>query len=106
VGEEGSEGRAPVGVLQSSSVGSLKALLEGAFARPFRSELQPVEVGKRGARREMDDRAAIGPRAYAGGERLVVELSETDHESLDVYAESLGVELATWSRRLSQGARL
>src|ERR1700743_3945142 len=47
----------------------------------------------------MDDRAAI----VAKGRTLVpndfvVELSETDHERLDVYAESLGVELANLAR--------
>ena len=45
--------------------------------------------------REMDDRAAI----VAKGRTLVpndfvVELAESDHERLEVYAESLGVELA------------
>ena len=73
-------------------------MVEGAFARAFRSELQPVEVAS-AVQREMDDRAAI----VAKGRTLVpndfvVELSETDHERLDVYAESLGVELANLAR--------
>src|ERR1035437_8331296 len=71
---------------------------EGAFARAFRSELQPVEVAS-AVQREMDDRAAI----VAKGRTLVpndfvVELAESDHERLDVYAESLGVELANLAR--------
>src|ERR1700731_5286216 len=71
---------------------------EGAFARAFRSELQPVEVAS-AVQREMDDRAAI----VAKGRTLVpndfvVELAESDHDRLDVYAESLGVELATLAR--------
>ena len=73
-------------------------MVEGAFARAFRSELQPVEVAS-AVQREMDDRAAI----VAKGRTLVpndfvVELAESDHERLDVYAESLGVELANLAR--------
>ena len=73
-------------------------MVEGAFARAFRSELQPVEVAS-AVQREMDDRAAI----VAKGRTLVpndfvVELAENDHERLDVYAESLGVELANLAR--------
>jgi len=73
-------------------------MVEGAFARAFRSELQPVEVAS-AVQREMDDRAAI----VAKGRTLVpndfvVELADTDHERLDVYAESLGVELANLAR--------
>src|SRR5260370_13808903 len=73
-------------------------MVEGAFARAFRSELQPVEVAS-AVQREMDDRAAI----VAKGRTLVpndfvVELAESDHDRLDVYAESLGVELANLAR--------
>ncbi len=76
----------------------LEGMVEGAFARAFRSELQPVEVAS-AVQREMDDRAAI----VAKGRTLVpndfvVELAETDHDRLDVYAESLGVELANLAR--------
>jgi hypothetical protein len=76
----------------------LEGMVEGAFARAFRSELQPVEVAS-AVQREMDDRAAI----VAKGRTLVpndfvVELAESDHERLDVYAESLGVELANLAR--------
>ncbi len=76
----------------------LEGMVEGAFARAFRSELQPVEVAS-AVQREMDDRAAI----VAKGRTLVpndfvVEIAETDHYRLDVYAESLGVELANLAR--------
>ncbi len=76
----------------------LEGMVEGAFARAFRSELQPVEVAS-AVQREMDDRAAI----VAKGRTLVpndfvVELAESDHDRLDVYAESLGVELANLAR--------
>ena len=76
----------------------LEGMVEGAFARAFRSELQPVEVAS-AIQREMDDRAAI----VAKGRTLVpndfvVEIAVTDYERLDVYAESLGVELANLAR--------
>ena len=84
------KGGGTLGVLQRFER-RLEGMVEGAFARAFRSELQPVEVAS-AVQREMDDRAAI----VAKGRTLVpndfvVELSETDHERLDVYAESLGV---------------
>src|SRR5579875_2130067 len=73
-------------------------MVEGAFARAFKSELQPVEVAS-AVQREMDDRAAI----VAQGRTLVpndfvVELAESDHERLDMYEDSLGVELANLAR--------
>jgi hypothetical protein len=73
-------------------------MVEGAFARAFKSELQPVEVAS-AIQREMDDRAAI----VAQGRTLVpndfvVEVAETDRDRLNVYAESLGVELANLAR--------
>ena len=76
----------------------LEGMVEGAFARAFKSELQPVEVAS-AIQREMDDRAAI----VAAGRTLVpndfvVEVAETDRERLNVYAESLGVELANLAR--------
>lgn len=76
----------------------LEGMVEGAFARAFKSELQPVEVAS-AVQREMDDRAAI----VAQGRTLVpndfvVEVAASDHDRLDVYAESLGVELANLAR--------
>ncbi len=80
----------------------LEGMVEGAFARAFKSELEPVEVAS-AVQREMDDRAAI----VAQGRTLVpndfvVEISETDHERLVVYADSLGVELATLAREYAR----
>ena len=76
----------------------LEGMVEGAFARAFKSELEPVEIAS-AVQREMDDRAAI----VAQGRTLVpndfvVELSETDHDRLEVYADNLGIELATLAR--------
>jgi len=90
-----------VGVLQRFER-RLEGMVEGAFARASKSELQPVEVAS-AVQREMDDRAAI----VAQGRTLVpndfvVEVSPTDYERLDVYAESLGTELATLAREYAK----
>src|SRR5215471_17822093 len=91
------EGGARVGVLQRFER-RLEGMVEGAFARAFKSEVEPVEIAS-AVQREMDDRAAI----VAQGRTLVpndfvVELSHADHERLEVYADNLGIELATLAR--------
>lgn len=90
-----------MGVLQRFEQ-RLEGMVEGAFARAFKSELQPVEIAS-AVQREMDDRAAI----VAAGRTLVpndfvVELSEPDCERLEVYADSLGVELANLAREYAK----
>ena len=76
----------------------LEGMVEGTFARAFKSPLQPVEVGS-SIQHEMDEKAAI----VAQGRTLVpndfvVEIAQADGERLGIYAESLGVELATLAR--------
>ena len=73
-------------------------MVEGTFARVFKSELQPVEVAS-AIQHEMDERAAI----VAQGRTLVpndfvVEIAQTDAERLDILVESLSLELATLAR--------
>jgi hypothetical protein len=76
----------------------LEGMVEGAFARAFKSELEPVEIAS-AVQREMDDRAAIvaQDRTLVPND-FVVELSETDYQRLQVYADNLGIELATLAR--------
>jgi xanthine/CO dehydrogenase XdhC/CoxF family maturation factor len=86
-----------VGVLQRFER-RLEGMVEGTFARVFKSELQPVEVAS-AVQHEMDERAAI----VAQGRTLVpndfvVEIGQTDASRLDIYAESLSLELATLAR--------
>jgi hypothetical protein len=86
-----------VGVLQRFER-RLEGMVEGTFARVFKSELQPVEVAS-AVQHEMDERAAI----VAQGRTLVpndfvVEIAQTDAERLDIMVESLSVELATLAR--------
>jgi hypothetical protein len=90
-----------VGVLQRFEH-RLEGMVEGAFARAFKSELQPVEVAS-AVQREMDDRAAI----VAQGRTLVpndfvVEVSKDDFQRLEVYADNLGIELATLAREYAK----
>jgi hypothetical protein len=73
-------------------------MVEGTFARVFKSELQPVEVAS-AIQHEMDERAAI----VAQGRTLVpndfvVEIAQTDADRLDILVESLSQELATLAR--------
>src|SRR5450756_21781 len=73
-------------------------MVEGTFARVFKSELQPVEVAS-AVQHEMDERAAI----VAQGRTLVpndfvVEIAQPDADRLAIYAESLSLELATLAR--------
>lgn len=72
----------------------VEEIVNGAFARAFKSEVQPVEVAA-ALQRECNDKAAI----VARGRTMVpnsftVELGDHDFERLDVYAEPLGGELA------------
>lgn len=68
--------------------------VNGAFARAFKSEVQPVEIAS-GIRRAMDDRAASVGR----GKRPIVpnlftiELSPTDYERLSAWGDELDDEL-------------
>jgi hypothetical protein len=91
----------PVGVLQRFER-RLEGMVEGAFARAFKSELQPVEVAS-AVQREMDERAAI----VAQGRTLVpndfvVEISPDDGQRLSVYADSLSQELANLAREYAK----
>ncbi len=76
----------------------LQGMYDGGFARAFKSDLQPTEIAG-AVQREMDDRAAI----VAQGRTLVpndfvAEIAQADFERLQVYTDSLGIELATLAR--------
>ncbi|HEV8527021.1 MAG TPA: DUF3662 and FHA domain-containing protein [Actinomycetes bacterium] len=72
----------------------LEGLVSGAFARAFKSEVQPIEIA--GAlQRECDDRAAIVSRGRTMVPNdFVVELGPHDHERLAPYADALAFEFA------------
>ncbi len=86
-----------MGVLQRFE-NKLEQLVSGAFARAFRSEVQPVEVAA-ALQREVDNSAQILSRER----RLVpntfhVELSPVDHERLTQYGTTLTQELTEMLR--------
>ena len=74
---------------------SLDRLVNGAFARAFKAEVQPVEIAA-ALQREVDDRAAVIDR-----DRTVIpnvfhiELSDHDYRRLAVFREALVTELAS-----------
>ena len=86
-----------MGVLQRFE-NRLESMVSGAFARAFRSEVQPVEVAA-ALQREVDNSAQILSR----DRRLVpnqfhVELSPQDHERLAPYSSTLADELVEMLR--------
>jgi len=86
-----------MGILQTFE-NKLEQLVSGAFARVFRSAVQPVEVAA-ALQREVDNSAQILSR----NRRLVpnnfnVELSPQDHERLAPYSSTLSEELTDMLR--------
>ncbi len=76
----------------------LDRMVNGAFARAFKSEVQPVEVAA-ALQRECDDRAAIVTRGRTiVPNEFVVDLGEHDYDRLIGYAEALGAELGAMVR--------
>ncbi len=71
----------------------LASSINGAFARAFKAEVQPVEIGA-AIRKAMDDKAAIlsADRAIVPN-RFIIELAPSDHERLTAYAAALTEEL-------------
>ena len=75
----------------------LERLVEGVFAKAFRSGVQPVEIGRR-LRREMDQHRSIGVRGTIVPNHFSVALSPTDHENFQSFADSLTRDLADYAR--------
>lgn len=72
----------------------LEGLVNGTFAKVFKSEVQPVEIA--GAlQRECDNNATIWNRdRTVVPNDFIVELSQHDYERLSPYAAQLGQELS------------
>ncbi|HYA44535.1 MAG TPA: DUF3662 and FHA domain-containing protein, partial [Acidimicrobiales bacterium] len=70
----------------------LERLVEGAFARVFRSGLQPIEIGRRLAR-EVDLRRAVAPRGVLAPNSFRVLLSPADRARFAPIEEELVKEL-------------
>jgi hypothetical protein len=73
----------------------LEQAVTGAFARAFRSAVQPVEIAS-ALQREIDNSAQILSRdRKLAPNAFVVELSESDHDRLSPYGSTLSDELST-----------
>lgn len=76
----------------------LERLVEGVFAKAFRSGLQPVEVGRR-ITREMDLARTVGVGGHViAPNHFVITIDPSDHERFVSYEEALVRELADAAR--------
>jgi hypothetical protein len=83
----------------------LERAVNGAFARAFKSEVQPVEIAS-AIRRAMDDRAAIvGQGRTIVPNLYTVELSDTDFERLSGYDQELQDELVAAAQEHAESQR-
>src|SRR5437764_5010457 len=71
----------------------LERLVEGAFAKAFRSGLQPVELGRR-LSREMDLQRTVGVHGLIAPNKFMVALSPSDSERFSSFSEALVRELS------------
>jgi FhaA, N-terminal domain/FHA domain len=93
-----------VGVLDNFEK-KLDRMVNGAFAKAFRSEVQPVEIAA-GLQRELDDRATVVSRVRTVVPNVfVVELAPSDHERLSAYEQTVADELGTLVREYAQQQR-
>jgi Protein of unknown function (DUF3662)/Inner membrane component of T3SS, cytoplasmic domain len=75
----------------------LERLVEGTLAKPFRSNLQPVEIGRR-LTREMDLHRRVGVRGLIAPNAFVVTLSPADVERFANFIDALSRELSDAAR--------
>ena len=75
----------------------LERLVEGAFTKAFRSDLQPVEIGRR-LTREMDLLRRVGVNGLITPNVFIVELSADDARRFERFSEVLARELADAAR--------
>lgn len=74
---------------------SLDRVVNGAFAKAFKAEVQPVELAA-ALQREVDDRASVLDRNRTVIPNVFhIELSHHDYTRLAVFKDALGSELAT-----------
>jgi hypothetical protein len=86
-----------VGVLQAFER-RLGDLVEGAFAKVFKGDVQPAEIAQ-ALQREADDRKnVVGRGRVLAPNEYVVELGQHDYDRLEEWFEPLGDELAAMVR--------
>src|SRR5688500_15225765 len=76
----------------------LERLVEGVFAKAFRAQLTPIEVGRR-LTREMDVRRTVGTRGVIAPNQFHVAVSQTDYEAVIAKMETaVTADLAGYAR--------
>ena len=75
----------------------LERLVEGAFAKAFRGELQPVELGRRLAR-EMDLQRNIAVRGVVAPNSFDIDLAPDDFDRFGGFVDELARELLEAAR--------
>jgi hypothetical protein len=75
----------------------LERLVEGTLAKPFRSNLQPVEIGRR-LTREMDLHRRVGVRGLIAPNAFSVTLSPADVSRFSNFIDALSRELSDAAR--------
>jgi hypothetical protein len=79
----------------------LERLVEGAFAKAFRTGLQPVEIGRRLVR-EMDQRRTLGVRGTIVPNRFAVAVSPADRDRFAPLEQTLIGELDDTARQYAR----
>ena len=82
----------------------LERMVEGAFAKAFRGQLQPVEIGRR-LTREMDLRRTVGVRGVIAPNRFDIYLATSDYERFEHFGEVLNRELVEAVREHADAER-
>ncbi len=82
----------------------LERLVEGAFAKAFRGQLQPVELGRR-LTREMDLHRAVGVRGVIAPNHFDIYLATADFERFESFGDVLNRELVEAVREHATGER-
>ena len=82
----------------------LERLVEGVFAKAFRSGLQPVEIGRR-LTREMDLHRTVAPRGTIVPNHFTVALSKADHDRFAPIEVELVDELVSVAREHARSER-
>jgi hypothetical protein len=75
----------------------LERLVEGTFAKAFRSGLQPVEIARRMVR-ELDANRTIGVRGTVAPNHVTVSLAEEDYAHFESFHDTLIRELEDAAR--------
>ncbi|HVB00095.1 MAG TPA: DUF3662 and FHA domain-containing protein [Acidimicrobiales bacterium] len=82
----------------------LERLVEGTFAKAFRGQLQPVELGKR-LTREMDLHRAVSVRGLISPNVFEIQLSPDDFERFGSFLDVLAEELVEAAQEHARSSR-